>query len=162
MINSGTVDIHIDPYTHTNNYSNEPVVTECYSYCFTICYKYPRWDLMAFPWINNLLTMPVTSLPVFVLFSRSRIPASLWSNHTLSGQTMMDTVTPRGPDEYLSIDGGANPNLELPSSLAYFSVNPKVAVIATLLQMTFNKPQSSWSKYEGTRYSHGLRNYANA
>src|SRR3990170_5343028 len=27
--------------------------------------------------------------------------------------------------------------------------------------MTFNKPQSSWSKHEETRYSHGLRNYAN-
>ena len=34
----------------------------------------------------------------FVLFSRFRVPASLRSNHTVSGQTMMDTVTPRGPE----------------------------------------------------------------
>ena len=33
----------------------------------------------------------------FVLFSRFCVPASPWSNHKVSGQTMMDTVTPRGP-----------------------------------------------------------------
>ena len=62
---------------------------------------------------------------------------------------------------YLSIIGGANPNLELSSYLTYFPMNPQAAVIAIQLWMTFNKPQSSWSKHEETRYSHGLRNHAN-
>ena len=34
----------------------------------------------------------------FVLFSRFRVPASQWSNHKVSSQTIMDTVTPRGPE----------------------------------------------------------------
>ena len=42
MINIGAVDTHIDPYTHTNEYSSEPPVAVSYSYCFVICYKYPR------------------------------------------------------------------------------------------------------------------------
>ena len=68
MINIGAVDTHIDPYTHTNKYSSEPPVAVCYSCCFAICYKYPRWDMLAFPWINNLSTMPVTSLQVLFSF----------------------------------------------------------------------------------------------
>src|SRR3989337_2007051 len=44
---------------------------------------------------------------------------------------------------YLSIVGGAIPNLELSSPLTYFSMNPSAAVIATHLRMMFNKPQSS-------------------
>ena len=42
MINIGAVDTHIDPYTHTNEYSSEPPVAVCYSCCFAICYKDPR------------------------------------------------------------------------------------------------------------------------
>lgn len=48
--------------------------------------------------VDQQLVHYVSYLVTFiVLFSRSRVPASLWSNHKVSGQTMMDTVTPRGP-----------------------------------------------------------------
>jgi hypothetical protein len=73
MINSGTVDIHIDPYTHTNEYSSEPLVAVCYSCCFAICYKYPRWDLSASPWIN---TCPLCQLPRFRFCSLFSFPCS--------------------------------------------------------------------------------------
>ena len=42
MINIGAVDTHIDPYTHTNEYSSEPLVAVGYSFCFAICHKHPR------------------------------------------------------------------------------------------------------------------------
>ena len=100
MINSGAVDTHIDPYTHTNEYSSEPPVAVCYSCCFTIYYK-TRGEIYASPWINNLSTMPVTSLPVLFSFL---VPVFLHPCDQItlvSGQTMMDTITPRGP-RYIS------------------------------------------------------------
>ena len=120
----------------------------------------PKVRFIACPWTNNLSTMQVTSLPVLFSFlvSCSGIPViksqSVWPDDDGYRNTERARV-------YLSIVGGANPNLELSCYFLYFSVNPKAAVIATQLRMTFNKPQSSRSKYEGTRYSHGLRNYAN-
>ena len=55
MINSGTEDIHIDPYTHTNEYSSEPLVA-----------------------VNQQLVHYASYLvSSFVLFSRFHVPASL-------------------------------------------------------------------------------------
>ena len=68
MINIGAVDTHIDPYTHTNVHSSEPPVAVCYSYCFVICYKTPKVRFIACPWMNNLSTMQVTSLPFLFSF----------------------------------------------------------------------------------------------
>ena len=53
--------------------------------------------MLAFPWINNLSTMLATSLPVLfsflvIVFRHPRDQIT-----KVSGQTMMDTVTPRGP-----------------------------------------------------------------
>ena len=160
MINIGAVDTHIDPYTHTNEYSSEPPVAVCYSCCFTIYYKHPRWDLLH---PRGSTTCPLCKLPHYqfcslfsFLCSGIRVIKSqcVWPDDDGYRNT-------ERAQEYLSIVGGANPNLELSHFLSYFSVNPQAAVIATQLRMMFNKPQSSWSKYEGTRYSHGLRNYAN-
>ena len=82
-----------------------------------------RWDMLAFPWINNLSTMLVTSLPVLFSFllSRSGIPViksqSVWPDDDGYRNT-------ERAQRYLSIVGGANPNLELSSYLTYFSMNP--------------------------------------
>ena len=66
MINIGAVDTHIDPYTHTNEYSSEPLVAVSYSYCFTICHKHLRWDLLHS--CGSTICPPVTSLPVLLSF----------------------------------------------------------------------------------------------
>ena len=57
--------------------------------------------MLAFPWINNLSTMLVTSLPVLFSFLVSVFRHPRDQITKVSGQTMMDTVTPRGP-EYIS------------------------------------------------------------
>ena len=109
----------------------------------TICppCKLPRY------WFCSLFSFPCSGIPVI----KSHC---VWPDDDGYRYTERARV-------YLSIVGGANPNLELSCYFLYFSVNPKAAVIATQLRMTFNKPQSSQSKYEGTRFSHGLRNHAN-
>ena len=79
--------------------------------------------MLAFPWINNLSTMLVTSLPVLFSFlvSCSGIPViksqSVWPDDDGHRNTERARV-------YLSIVGGANPNLELSSHLTYFPMNP--------------------------------------
>ena len=79
--------------------------------------------MLAFPWINNLSTMLVTSLPVLFSFlvSCSGIPViksqSVWPDDDGYRNTEWARV-------YLSIVGGANPNLELSSYLTHFSMNP--------------------------------------
>ena len=79
--------------------------------------------MLAFPWINNLSTMLVTSLPVLFSFlvSCSGIPViksqSVWADDDGHHNTERARV-------YLSIVGGANPNLELSSYLTYFPMNP--------------------------------------
>ena len=79
--------------------------------------------MLAFPWINNLSTMLVTSLPVLFSFlvSCSGIPViksqSVWPDD--DGHRNIERAR-----VYLSIVGGANPNLELSSYLTYFPMNP--------------------------------------
>src|SRR6266566_1536662 len=57
-----------------------------------------RGEIYASSWINNLSTMQVTSLSVLfsLLVSVFRHPCDQIT--LMSGQTMMDTVTPRGPE----------------------------------------------------------------
>ena len=79
--------------------------------------------MLAFPWINNLSTMLVTSLPVLFSFlvSCSGIPViksqSVWPDD----DGYRNTERAR---EYLSIVGGANTNLGLSSYLTHFSMKP--------------------------------------
>ena len=77
MINSGTVDIHIDPYTHTNEYSSEPVVAVCYSCCFDDMLQTPEVRLIGIPVNQQLVHYASYLVTGFVLFSRFRVPASL-------------------------------------------------------------------------------------
>ena len=55
---------------------------------------------------------------------------------------MMDSFTPKGPKEYLSIIGGAFPTLDMSGHLSNFPVSLKVVVMITLLQMTFEQPKA--------------------
>ena len=123
MINIGAVDTHIDPYTHTNEYSSEPSVAVCYSCCFAICYKHPRWDFLH---PRGSTTCPLCKLPRYRFCSLFSFPCSgipvikspcVWPDD----DGYRNTERAR---EYLSIVGGANPNLELSSYLTHFSMNP--------------------------------------
>ena len=77
MINIGAVDTHIDPYTHTNEYSSEPPVAMHYSFYFAICYKTPEVRFIGIPVDQQLVHYASYLVTGFVLFSRSRVPASL-------------------------------------------------------------------------------------
>ena len=77
MINSGTVDIHIDPYTHTNEYSSEPLVTMLLFLLLRDMLQKPEVRFISIP-VNQQLVHYASFLIIsFVLFSRSRVPASL-------------------------------------------------------------------------------------
>ena len=76
MINSGTVDIHINPYTHTNEYSSEPV-----SFCVLFLLLHdmlqtPKVRLIGIPVDQQLVHYASYLVTGFVLFSRSRVLAS--------------------------------------------------------------------------------------
>jgi hypothetical protein len=73
MINIGAVDTHIEPYTHTNEYSSEPPVAVCYSCCFTIYYKHPRWDFLH---PRGSTTCPLCQLPRYWFCSLFSFPRS--------------------------------------------------------------------------------------
>ena len=75
MINIGAVDTHIDPYTHTNEYSSELLVAACYTCCFMIYYK-TRGEIYCIPVDQQLVHHARYLVTGFVLFSRFRVPAS--------------------------------------------------------------------------------------
>jgi hypothetical protein len=75
MINIGAVDTHIDPYTHTNEYSSEPPVAVSYSFYFMICYK-TRGEIYRHPRGSTLVHNASYLVAGFVLFSCFRVPAS--------------------------------------------------------------------------------------
>ena len=75
MINIGAVDTHIDPYTHTNEYSSEPPVAVSYSCCFTIYHKHLMRHV-GIPVDQQLVHYASYLVTGIVLFSRYRVPAS--------------------------------------------------------------------------------------
>lgn len=106
--------------THTRHIERTCCSHINYSFYFTI-HNRIRGEIMVSLWFNSLIIIPC--YPRYRFCSLSSFPYSgipvIVSR--VSGQTMIDTVIPSGPWEYLSIVGGANPNLELSSSLTYFS-----------------------------------------
>ena len=77
MINSGTVDIHIDPYTHTNEYSSEPVVCRVLFLLLRDMLQTPEVRLIGIPVDQQLVHYASYLVTGFVLFSRFCVPASL-------------------------------------------------------------------------------------
>src|SRR3989337_3510476 len=123
MINIGAVDTHIDPYTHTNEYSSEPPVAVCYSCCFAICYK-TRGEIYRHP--RESTTCPLCKFPRYRYWSLFSLPCSgipviksqcVWPDDDGYRNT-------ERAQRYLSIVRGANLNLELSSYLTSFPMNP--------------------------------------
>ena len=81
-----------------------------------------RWDISVSPWYQHMLPIPVFLLIGFVFFSCSRVPASSWLIHAVSGQAWMDAIN-QECTEYLSIVRGENSSLELSSLSSYVSMN---------------------------------------
>ena len=77
MINSGTVDIHIDPYTHTNEYSSEPVVCRVLFLLLHDMLQTPEVRLIGIPVDQQLVHYASYLVTGIVLFSCYRVPASL-------------------------------------------------------------------------------------
>ena len=76
MINSGTVDIHIDPYTHTNGYSSEPLVDCMLFLLLRDMLQKPEVRFIGIPVNQQLVHYASFLVTGFVLFSRSRVPVS--------------------------------------------------------------------------------------
>ena len=77
MSNSGTVDTHIDPYTHTNKYSSEPPVCRVLFLLLHDMLQTPEVRFIGIPVDQQLVHYASYLVTGFVLFSRSRVPASL-------------------------------------------------------------------------------------
>ena len=77
MINSGTVDTHIDPYTHTNEYSSEPVVCRVLFLLLRDMLQTPEVRVIGIPVDQQLVHYASYLVTGFVLFTRFRVPASL-------------------------------------------------------------------------------------
>jgi hypothetical protein len=76
MINIGTVDTHIDPYTHTNEYSSEPQLP-C---AIPVASRYvtnTRGEIYCIPVDQQLVHYASYLVTGFVLFSRFCVLASL-------------------------------------------------------------------------------------
>jgi hypothetical protein len=76
MISIRAVDTHIDPYTHTNEYSSEPQLP-C---AIPIASRYvtnTRGEIFCIPVDQQLVHYASYLVTSFVLFSRFRVPASL-------------------------------------------------------------------------------------
>ena len=120
----------------------------------------PRWMISVSPWNEHMFTIPFFLITGFVLFSRYRVPASPWLIHVVSGQTMMNAVTPRGPYEYLSIVEGANSSLELSNLSSYVSGEPVSCRYDHPITDDVGTTPEYTIRYGVTWYSHGLRNHA--
>jgi hypothetical protein len=77
MINSGTVDIHIDPYTHTNEYLSEPVVCRVLFLFLCDMLQTPEVRHIGLPMDQQLVHYASYLVTGFLLFSRFRVSASL-------------------------------------------------------------------------------------
>ena len=77
MINIGAVDTHIDPYTHTNKNSSEPVVWRVLFLLLHDMLQTPKVRLISIPVDQQLVHYASYLVTSFVLFSRSRVLASL-------------------------------------------------------------------------------------
>ena len=67
MINIEAVDTHIDPYTHTNEYSSEPQLLCAIPFTLRYVTK-PEVRFVGIPVDQHMSTTPVTSLPVLFSF----------------------------------------------------------------------------------------------
>ena len=74
MINIGAVDTHIDPYTHTNEYSSEPVVCRVLFLLLRDMLQTPEVRFIGIPMNQQLVHYSSYLVTGFVLFSRSRVP----------------------------------------------------------------------------------------
>jgi hypothetical protein len=73
MINSGTVDIRIDPYTHANEYSSEPVSCRVLFLLRQDMLQTPGVKLIGIPVNQQLVHYASFHVTDFVLFSCSRV-----------------------------------------------------------------------------------------
>src|SRR3990170_392960 len=119
MINIGAVDTHIDPYTHTNEYSSEPQLP-C---AIPVASQYvtnTRGEIFCIPVDQQLVHYASYQFCSLFLFLCSGIAVikspCVWPDD----DGYRNTERAR---EYLSNVGGANPNLELSRYFPYFSVN---------------------------------------
>ena len=76
MINSGTMDIHIDPYTHMNEYSSEPIVCHVLFMLLHDMLQTPKVRLIGIPMDQQFVHYDSYLVTSFVLFSRFCVPAS--------------------------------------------------------------------------------------
>jgi hypothetical protein len=124
MINIGAVDTHIEPYTHTKEYSSEPQLP-C---AIPVASRYVTKPEVRFLHPRGSTTCPLCKLPrcrFRSLFSFLCFGIPVIKSHYVWPDDDGYRNTERA-QEYLSIAGGANPNLEL----------------STLLDILFHEPVS--------------------
>ena len=104
--------------------STEPVVSLWYSLCFVILYQ-TRGEIYWYP--RESTFDHYTYYLCYMFCSHFSFPCSgsPWTSRVVSVQMMMDTFTLRGPKEYHSIIGVANPSIKLSSPFSLFTNPPE-------------------------------------
>ena len=102
----------------------------------------------------HYIVAPVTG---FVLLFRWRVPASPWRSHLCLDRRWWMPSHREGPKNISPSSEEQIPLSSYQVTLSNFPVSLKVVVMITLLQMTFEQPQSPPYGKKWLRYSHGLR-----
>ena len=141
ITNSGAMDTHNGSRTYTNMNSSEPLVDMPIP-LLRDTLQNMRWDYIGIRMINSLIIIPIILISV-LFFSRSRIPYPMWSIHKVSGRLFGRYVIPRGPKEYLSWIGGANPNLNHQVPRHTLACTGAMPLLPHLLRMVLEHSQST-------------------
>src|SRR3954468_34198 len=92
------MDTHVDPHTYTKKLRVNHYVYSC-TIPFASRYMTKSEERSLAPMCNNFLNTSHSLSSLLVCpFSRYRIPISPCLCHIASGQTIMDTVIPSGPE----------------------------------------------------------------
>ena len=109
ITNSGAMDTHNGSRTYTNMNSSETLV-DIPIPLLRDTLKNMRWDYIGIRMINSLIIIPMIVISVLFFFSFTYLVS-----HAIYSKSIRSDVggyvIPRGPKEYLSLEGGANPNL---------------------------------------------------
>ena len=141
ITNSGAMDTHNGSHTYTNMNSSEPLVDMPIP-LLRDTLQNKRWDYIGIRMINSLIIIPIILISV-LFFSSFTFSVS----HVIQSQSIRPNVggyvIPRGPKEYLSWEGGANPNLNHQVSRHTIECTVAILLLPRLLRMVLEHSQST-------------------
>ena len=153
------MDTHVDSRTYMKKLWVNLYVQSC-TIPFASRYMTKLEERYLAPMCNNFLNTSHSLSSLLVCpFSRYRIPVSPWLSHTASGQTIMDTVIPSGPEVNIS-SSWRSKSQSRAIAITRHTIRCTLELILLLSSYRQIRLRTKCTfLHEATRYSHGLRNY---